>query len=282
MNILSMSGGGVKGVMSSRILARLTLAVPNWFSTIDVCAGTSTGGIEALALAAGFTPADLVDLYVHKGPQIFDAPLWRRLLALDELKEPKYSNAGLYSALVEKFGTAMTLRDLKRHVLITSFDCTTWKPVAFTKETHPNLKVVDAAMMTSAAPTYFPPWQNHVDGGMAANNPAMCAYTWERCHGIADDQIRIMRVGTGDATHAPVQAGDWGVIDWLTKGDLMGMFTEGPASWVDAQLGALLGERFCAIGGSCPGAMDDVDAIPALIAAADALDLTTAINWLKG
>ena len=51
--ILSFDGGGIRGIVTLAILKRLETAFPNLIANTDLFAGTSTGGIIALALAAG-------------------------------------------------------------------------------------------------------------------------------------------------------------------------------------------------------------------------------------
>lgn len=69
--ILSLDGGGIRGVLTAKILERLEAACP-FLDRVELVAGTSTGGILALGLARGLTPSALVELYRTEGPRIFD------------------------------------------------------------------------------------------------------------------------------------------------------------------------------------------------------------------
>ena len=80
-NILSLDGGGIRGLLTAIILERLNLTNPGWLDKVDLLAGTSTGGIIALGLANGLTPTQLRNLYQKKGEKIFDDS-W-----LDDLKD---------------------------------------------------------------------------------------------------------------------------------------------------------------------------------------------------
>lgn len=72
--ILSVDGGGIRGVYPATFLAGLEQrylggqSVARYF---DLIAGTSTGGILAVGLAAGLRAAELRDLYVDRGFEIF-------------------------------------------------------------------------------------------------------------------------------------------------------------------------------------------------------------------
>jgi patatin-like phospholipase/acyl hydrolase len=71
VRILSLDGGGIRGVVTGRLLERLEKACPGFMAHVDVIAGTSTGGIQALKLASGGKVTDLVALYEKRGMDIF-------------------------------------------------------------------------------------------------------------------------------------------------------------------------------------------------------------------
>ncbi len=70
--ILSLDGGGLRGMFSAAVLARLEedldVRVVDHF---DLIAGTSTGGIIALGLGLGMSPRDILQFYTDHGPRIF-------------------------------------------------------------------------------------------------------------------------------------------------------------------------------------------------------------------
>ena len=83
--ILSVDGGGIRGIYPAAFLAGLEeryLGGASVARHFDLIAGTSTGGIIALGLATGLTGADLADLYLRRGREIFPpaAPGWRGTL----------------------------------------------------------------------------------------------------------------------------------------------------------------------------------------------------------
>jgi patatin-like phospholipase/acyl hydrolase len=71
MNILSLDGGGIRGVVTARLLERIERACPGFLDHVDVIAGASTGGIQALKLASGGKVSELVGLYSQRGNDIF-------------------------------------------------------------------------------------------------------------------------------------------------------------------------------------------------------------------
>jgi patatin-like phospholipase/acyl hydrolase len=133
------------------LIHRLALAVPTFLGKVDLFAGTSTGGILALGLAAGFTPDELVAIYYDNASRIFDGNV---LTPIEDLIQPKYGHDGLMAVLKEKFGDRK-LSDLAHPVLVTTYSCKLRKPIDLTQWHDPKMPAVDAALMTSAAPVYF-------------------------------------------------------------------------------------------------------------------------------
>ena len=77
--ILSIDGGGICGILPVSVLAELErryLGSKPIASYFDMIAGTSTGGIIALALGMGLTAAEIRDVYIEKGGSIFPRGSW--------------------------------------------------------------------------------------------------------------------------------------------------------------------------------------------------------------
>ncbi len=114
--ILSFDGGGIRGVLTAVLVNRLLGEYPTLLQdrpdTITMFAGTSTGGILALGMAAGLTPAQIRDLYVTNGKLIFDSSWTRDVVEIGGLSGAKYDNVNLKQILKETFG-ALKLKDLK-------------------------------------------------------------------------------------------------------------------------------------------------------------------------
>lgn len=191
--ILSIDGGGIKGLYSASLLAAIEKKTGKPIgASFDLICGTSTGGLIALALASGQPAQDLVDLYYNHGNEIFPTSnnKWLRKLqsTWQTFKQAtwggKYSNKSLQVHLKKVFGEK-TLGELNNLVCIPSFNLTQGKTRVF-KYPHTeggffkdkNVPLVDAALATSAAPTYLPihRYENelYVDGGVWANNPSLC------------------------------------------------------------------------------------------------------------
>jgi uncharacterized protein len=278
MFILALDGGGIRGAYSARLLQRLELGFPTLIAGADLVAGTSTGGIIALGLAAGIEPAEIVTFYMDRARSIFDPA--RALLSLAEISEPKYSNAGLKAGLEAILGDKK-LSDLGHDVLVTTYDCFQRKPREMTRQSEPGLLCVEAGLRTSAAPVYFPPFQGFIDGGMAANDPALCATAWALAHGHRLDEIRCLSIGTGNANRPRLMPGNWGALQWITEGGFIDLVFEGPAERADIDCQRLLGTRYFRLDGSVDCALDETNNLQErLIAPADRFDLTPVVAWL--
>ena len=119
--ILSIDGGGVRGLLVTVLLQQLDKRLPGWRDQVDLLAGTSTGGIIALGLAKGLAPTDLRTLYYDKSPRIFGDSLLDDIRDLGRVVGAEFSNRNLRQELEAVFG-ATKLQNLGKRVLISSFD----------------------------------------------------------------------------------------------------------------------------------------------------------------
>ena len=262
--ILSIDGGGIRGLIPALVLAEFERqtgrAIADCF---DLIAGTSTGGILALGLAKPgedgrprYSAQDLADLYQQEGARIFDGNIWRRLTNPMGLRVAKYPSDGIEAVLQQHFGETR-LKDALAEVLVTAYDLE--KRAAFfyrrrraREDARYDVPMRVAARATSAAPTYFEPalvqWPTErdvlVDGGVFANNPAMCAYAeaWQTLaqEGRTADDILLVSLGTGLYTkpYRYEDAKGWGVAGWAKP--VLDVIFDGVADTVDYQLRQLL------------------------------------------
>jgi patatin-like phospholipase/acyl hydrolase len=296
--ILALDGGGIRGVITAAILERLELAQPGFMKTIDLFAGTSTGGILALGLASGMSPTDARLLYERSGSKIFAFNIIDEIRDLGQLIGADYSNSPLKVELVNKFGD-MTLGDLPKKVVISSFELDNksadpskprnWKPKFFHNFPGPDSdadqKVIDVALRTSAAPTYFPIYQGYVDGGVVANNPSLCALA-QAMHPDTGKQklrdIRLLSIGTGlNPKYIPEIDANWGLVQWAPH--LISLILEGSVGLADYQCKQLLSKYYYRVNPILPVpiGLDKVDQIPLMKDIAAKEDLSAAIKWSR-
>ena len=205
-NILSIDGGGILGLYSASMLEQIQKEFFNGqplSEKFNLMAGTSTGGIIALALAIGSDASRIVEFYKNFGEKIF--PKKHRFGCLKE----KYSNIPLKKALENFFGDK-TISNCKSKVCIPAIDAVNCQPIIFKTNNNgklnrdENTKLVDIALATSAAPTYFPMYAfdnflGLVDGGLWQNNPALFAVIEAVNYFVGEDKefdcINILSIG---------------------------------------------------------------------------------------
>jgi predicted acylesterase/phospholipase RssA len=203
--ILSIDGGGIKGLFPASFLASIEDAmgdkVANYF---DLIVGTSTGGIIALGLGFGLSAGEILSFYEQSGPLIF--PGNRFIKFLRWFGFSKYNQKPLKEALISIFGDKKLGESAKR-LVIPSFNLETGEVHIYKTSHHPRLerdyknKVVDVALATAAAPTYFPTHRSSagtplIDGGVWANNPVGLA--------AVEDSFKILSIG---CTSEPLNIG---------------------------------------------------------------------------
>jgi uncharacterized protein len=225
--ILSLDGGGFKGMFPAALLACLEADLGiSILDHFDLVTGTSTGGIIALGLAAGLEPAGITDFYVERGPAIFAHP---RLRALRRLLHSKYPAAPLRRALEEFFGET-TLGESRVPLAIPTYDLCNDGVYLFRTPHSPRLRrdrrelMVDVALATSAAPTYLPAHELRglrlIDGGMWANNPTIVGIA-EAVSTFGRDlsEIRVFSLGTtAETTYRRPRLDRGGLAGWAADG----------------------------------------------------------------
>jgi patatin-like phospholipase/acyl hydrolase len=247
--ILSIDGGGIKGVMPAAFLATLEeVTGKRIVDHFDLIAGTSTGGIIALGLGLGLSATNLLSFYEKKGPGIFSqepmvgASLVRR--ALRHLRHkaqnarrlilPKYRPAALHAALEEAFGD-QTLGESQTRLVIPAFDRQRCSVHIFKTPHHERLltdwkqRAVDVALATAAAPTYLPSHRlangiSLLDGGVWANNPVGVAVV-EAIGILGWDprSLHVLSLGCTEAPSAPAeQSGMAGLVRRMADLFLLG------------------------------------------------------------
>lgn len=203
--ILSLNGGGIRGIFQAVFLSKIAEYFPQPFcSNFDLISGTSTGAIIGMAVAAGIDMKKVVDLYTDKGPRIF-----RKKFLGPFRQGPIYEQEILKAELQQVFGNKR-LRELDTKVIITSASIETPGHRFFANfpsyvESDENFTVVDSILSSTAAPTYFTPFRpegqnrHYVDGGVWANSPSALAILLANKYlRVPLANISLLSIGTGD------------------------------------------------------------------------------------
>ena len=206
--ILSLSGGGFRGLYTTRVLKELEqktgVKIRDQF---DLIAGTSIGGIVALGLAAGIEVDELEALFTKHGSRIFSPRSWFGAKC-SAIAGPMYSSKGLKQVLIDTFKD-LKIKDLSGpRVLVPACNVTTGSPKMFKTQHNPDfytdadISLVDVALATSAAPIYFPLHNieglgKFCDGGIVGNAPGGYALDEAELYmGKERRQINLLSIGT--------------------------------------------------------------------------------------
>ncbi|MGH2645363.1 MAG: patatin-like phospholipase family protein, partial [Chitinophagaceae bacterium] len=275
IRILSLDGGGIRGIIPGVILNYLEKQlqlksdsqrkIGDYF---DFIAGTSTGGILACAYlitnndgTAKYSASDALDLYLKEGSGIFYRNTKQKISSGFGFLDEKYSAKQLEQDLLSFFGDAL-LNSFAKPCLITSYEITARNAHFFNSaeanDPLHNFKVRDVARATSAAPTYFEPALIYseagqsfslIDGGVFANDPALCAYAEVRKMKFSEllknnekpdspsaKDMLLISIGTGTVTEAYHYKDfkDAGQLKWLQP--IIDILMSGNAETVDYQL----------------------------------------------
>ena len=247
MRILSIDGGGIRGIIPGQILVvlekKLQAKTGNESARLgdyfDMVAGTSTGALLSAAYVCPdangrpkYSAKEAVNFYLEDGDEIFDVGFWRSVTSARGLTDEKYSAKELERVMREAFGD-IKLSELLKPTCFVSYDIRERIPVIFTQhdaaENGPDFLVRDLLRGSTAAPTYFetariyslaPNRKKHVlvDGGMVANDPTLCAYAeainFDGVNGLKD--MTIVSLGTGKELrkYSYSDVKDWGPLGW--------------------------------------------------------------------
>jgi uncharacterized protein len=273
--ILCLDGGGIKGIIITQFLNRLEKDLENsLYDTFDMFGGTSTGSIIVMGIVYNkMSGEELVNLYNYDNAQIIMPQSWiDKTFNILQMK-PKYDGKGK-RLLIEKYLKKCSITDTEKKVLITAYDVLTNNPYFFKSWGDSNMNIQDAVDCSSAAPAYFPTVKTEgsnkiygIDGAVFANNPCDCVYADALRLYENDADIRILSIGTG--THAnktdeeeAESSIEYGGVQWMIKGDLIGILMEGPQETVHyrmSQFTKALGHKYLRINESITNlCMDDV------------------------
>ncbi len=250
--ILSLDGGGIKGLFAAAVLASIEEDLGcDVTSHFDLIAGTSTGGIIALGLGLGLRPAQIVEFYLNEGRNIF--PRWFGAKRVQHWFMRKFSQRPLADALQKCFKDKR-LADSRKRLVIPSYNIGEDDVYIFRTPHAERLKrdykipAWKVAVATSAAPTFFPCCRHVdslrlIDGGVWANNPTMVgiieAYG---TLGVPLDSIHVLSIGTSDAVcHRGTRLNSGGIFAWASGNSAIDVIMRGQSIGVNNQATLLLG-----------------------------------------
>ena len=215
--ILSIDGGGYRGVYAAHILKRIEEQYGvGWINKFNLIAGTSTGAIIAAGLACNFPASKIQSFYKEYGRRIFKKRFfhWLGLFA------SRYNNKDIENILRDLYGADRKLGQIDIPLVLPASDvgngCVHVLKSTYDKEfsRDKNRLLYKAVLASCSAPTFFDPYYMDdyllADGGLWANNPALIAAIEAKCRlGQELDNLMILSIGTGEGKNFYSQANQW-------------------------------------------------------------------------
>ena len=230
--ILALDGGGLRGTFTAAVLAQWDeMLNPGGNNGLvkhfDLVAGTSTGAILAIGLALGLAPAKILDFYRTQGPEIFSRDRWLR-----HWLKSKHDSATLRTTLAQVFGDRKLAEHACCRLVIPTVRAAHGQSETIITNHSPDrtgfatISAVEAALASSAAPTYFDEAMvegpvataAYLDGGIWANNPVLPAIAEAlRYLDVPLDRIDVLSVGTLASETDFTGALGGGKADWAAR-----------------------------------------------------------------
>lgn len=222
--ILTCDGGGVRGVATLKMMQLLEKETEvKCHGDFDVFAGTSTGSIIAMALAAGLTVDEILEDYQKMSAQVFTRATY--FTAIETEYDANVLKENIVKIMQKKgYGPDATLGQLKKKIVIPTVSLRDPKTKRYQLEIRENFteegkkaKVVDVIMQSTAAPTYFPSEGGCIDGGIGMNDPSLAALMISYKAKPANlSDFSVLSVGTGYDLDSIKGDESWGVMQWIS------------------------------------------------------------------
>lgn len=234
INILSIDGGGSRGIIPLTILNFLYNNDINVTKKYEYYTGSSVGVLIICMLLSPHINIDIKDINKLKDEfmkivtKIFSNSYYNMITTLYGYIGPKYNNINLYNLLKEYFGD-LTIGDLKGKIIIPLFDILSNEIIIIDTEKDSDFKVIDLIMASTAAPTYFKSYEMEyqnkkyifIDNGVITNTQK--TYIIEKLslkYKIED--LNMLCIGTGYFKYNFINNG--GILNWISNSNITNIF----------------------------------------------------------
>lgn len=265
---LALTGGGFRGLFSAQVLASIEEATNQPVGQhFDLICGTSIGGIVAIAAAFEVPMAKVVEVFASRGPSIFPSnrraptgPVASKVDLAKHVGKPRYSTAPLREAIEDLIPRNTLLGEAVHPLAIPAVNLTQGSPQVFKTRHKPEwqrdskLAVVDIALATAAAPTFFELAEiggdRYADGGLFANAPDQIAlHEAEHYFGVQPESFRLLSVGTTTKSYSVAHSAgrDFGIGNWMKDARLFSVMISAQQQFVGQLMTHRLGDRYVRI-----------------------------------
>ncbi len=286
--ILSIDGGGARGIVSCIILERIIARFPDFLDRVSLLAGTSNGALVSVGLAFGI-PIETI----RKLTQLTCTAIFSECQARYNISQAKWSNRYLEMCCEAVWGNRK-LQEASIPCLVPSLQLDdkaeehrSMQIATFSSfEKGPDHLAKDVVLRSCAAPTYFPSWQGYVDGGVFAHSPSDYALSWAvRQHGVKLEDVVLLSLSTGHVPHYIEDDGtahNFGLYQWLPKMSVV--MWDSMIQKSSLMCHNFLGDRYHRVDPLLEReiALDEANCIPQLSKAIQELDLSETFAWIGG
>ncbi len=230
MNILTIKGGGVRGVIVTRFLIEIEKITNLPISTLfDYIGGSSVGCLISMGMLMSnedkkpkYTAQELHDILLNNMDETFTWSYGSWIKSGFGLFGSSYVNSGLLN-VINKISGDEKMSNLLKPVIFPAYDKISHKVYYFEKDKDANLLIKDVAMSCTAAPTYFPSYKitindkqyDMVDGGIVVNNTAELAFLSATKNMSCIDKTKILELNIGTGVFENNIADSHGLLTWL-------------------------------------------------------------------
>ncbi|WP_128894649.1 patatin-like phospholipase family protein [Longirhabdus pacifica] len=294
--ILSIDGGGVRGIIPITFLERLQNKFPKLISSVDMFAGTSVGSLIILSLALGKTPKEISEFIESDYTNFFKDPS-RAII------QPKYTNTNRIPTIIKFLPEVeKSISSITKKIVVPAFEPASFTSVFFNNYANSSTldaTVLDTMISSMSFPILWNSYKGNVDGGVVANNPSLAALSLalNKSMGNIDiSKVIVLSIGTG-FNNWSINEKDWGALQWgynfsnaaEPEFPLSTLISEAPVGATDLYNSSILEKNYFRLDLNLDQERirsDDINAIPKLKLKAEVQDLLDveefiASRWVK-
>src|SRR4029079_8524086 len=229
LNLLSIRGGGTRGLLALKILMSIEEKTGKPISELfDYYGGCSVGTLLISSLLIGendkpkYTAHQVYDLFLKHVKNSFSWTWWSYTSSLFGLIGAKYTSTGLES-IINETCQDLTLNNLLKPIIFPAYDRIKNKPFYFDKDIHKDVKIANSVLAATSIPTFFPSYKctigdqlhDFLDSAMVTNdcsNLVLVRATSEM-HIVDKSKIILINIGMGIFPNYITENN--GILSWI-------------------------------------------------------------------
>jgi len=289
-------GGGLRGIPAIIFWQRVSKIFPGLRDRVDLFGGVSIGALTFGGVAQGLDIETIFELIHDRAPEIFKRTLWDKILSLGGWIAPEYNVENMLFAIRDAVGDHIRLQDVKKSLIVTTFDMARFKMKFYENLTGADDLVYLSRALTqsAAAPIKFGTWLGGYDGGVFGKNSALWTLSQaldprnleDRQNGQRPliEDCWVLDFGTGNPPAIEPEPGrEWNYGKFQFASLIPDIFLDGLHGAIEFSLKTILGKRYHLVNFDMERdiEMDDLDARPELVDIGKNMVLAETLEWLR-